>query len=56
MKSAGIRFSNDEYLCVNVTDEGIELYTIDAEGNKTEYTVTEKNRKKASAKAGKDGE
>lgn len=49
MKSAGIRFNNDEYLCVNVTDEGIELFTIDADGNKKEYTVTEKNRKKAKA-------
>ena len=42
MKNAGIRFDNETYLNVNVNDEGIELYIIDGEGNKKEYTVTEK--------------
>ena len=56
MKSAGIRFNNDEFINVTVTGEGIEIYTIESEGNKKEYTVTEKNKRKATTKAGKDEE
>lgn len=47
MKVAGIRFDNDTYLNVSVTDDGIELFIIDAEGNKVEYTVSKKSRAKS---------
>ena len=42
MKMAGVRFTNKEYLNISITEDGIELYTIDEDGNKKEYTVTEK--------------
>ena len=46
-KTAGIRFDNDIYLNVAIEDGNIALYTVDAEGNKTNYTVAKENRRKS---------
>lgn len=47
MKNAGIRFDNDIYLNVAIEDGNITLYTVDAEGNKEEYTVTKANKRRS---------
>ena len=47
MMIGAIRFDKENYISVSITDDGIELFTIDGEGNKKEYTVTEKNTRKS---------
>lgn len=47
MSTAGVRFSKDMYVNVTVKDDNISLYTVDAEGNKTDYNVTKDNKRKA---------
>lgn len=47
-KTAGIRFNADVYLNISVNEENaITLYTVDAEGVKTEYTVTKTSKRKS---------
>ena len=47
MKIAGIRFDSDTYINVTITEDGIEIFTVDSEGNKTEHTVSKKNRNRS---------
>ena len=46
-KTAGIRFDADVYLNISVDEENaITLYTVNADGVKTEYTVTKTSKRK----------
>ena len=46
-KTAGIRFNDDIYLNISVDEKNaITLYTVDADGVKTEYTVTKTSKRK----------
>ena len=47
MKTAGVRFNKEVYLNVSMEDDAISLYTVDADGNKTEYTVTKTSKRKS---------
>lgn len=47
-KTAGIRFDADVYLNISVDEENaITLYTVDADGVKTDYTVTKTSKRKS---------
>ena len=51
-KTAGIRFDADIYLNISVDEENtITLYTVDADGVKTEYTVTKTTKRSAKKKS-----
>lgn len=48
MKVIGIRFDNNNYMNLKINDEEItELYMLDSEGNKIDYTVTKVSKRKA---------
>lgn len=44
MERVAIRFTNDLYVHVTIDNGDIALYTIDKQGNKTNYTVTKKTK------------
>ena len=47
-KTAGIRFNDDIYLNISVDNEkAITLYIVDADGVKTDYTVTKTSKRKS---------
>lgn len=50
-KTAGIRFDADVYLNISVDEENtITLYTVDADGVKTDYTVTKTSKRSTKKK------
>lgn len=50
MGRAGIRFNNNEYVNISIDGETIDIYVIDKNGNKIEYTATKKTTKKTTKK------